>query len=210
MSSFWWNFHHWLHWKLSKWQLPVQPVIKISSKWRHFRFSDIARLYISPWVCAIHLFICRYNDFQTSCHFQYVTCYMYLDGEWDLHMIYLEVHLNNHLYILARDNYFYDMYRSFLRCGFVLWSDDVRASVWSRGGGRHGSCTLRTYAPWQVRQDGLRLRGLLWVSPETDGRPVFGTADMCHPDSRHRTRRDEAVSAGIQNLPGGELHLCSR
>ena len=40
MSSFWWNFHHWLHWKLSKWQLPVQPVIKISSKWRHFRFSD--------------------------------------------------------------------------------------------------------------------------------------------------------------------------
>ena len=39
MSSFWWNFHHWLHWKLSKWQLPVQPVIKISSKWRHFRFS---------------------------------------------------------------------------------------------------------------------------------------------------------------------------
>ena len=40
MSSFWWNFHHWLHWKLSNWQLPVQPVIKISSKWRHFRFSD--------------------------------------------------------------------------------------------------------------------------------------------------------------------------
>ena len=40
MSSFWWNFHHWLHWKSSKWQLPVQPVIKISSKWWHFRFSD--------------------------------------------------------------------------------------------------------------------------------------------------------------------------
>ena len=39
-SSFWWNVHHWLHWKLSKWQLPVQPVMKISSKWRHFCFSD--------------------------------------------------------------------------------------------------------------------------------------------------------------------------
>ena len=39
MSSFWWNFHHWLHWKLSKWQLPVQPMMKISSKWWHFRFS---------------------------------------------------------------------------------------------------------------------------------------------------------------------------
>ena len=43
MSSFWWNFHHWLHWKLSKWQLPVQPVIKISSKWQHFRFSEVAQ-----------------------------------------------------------------------------------------------------------------------------------------------------------------------
>ena len=41
MSSFWWNFHHWLHWKLSVWQLSVQPVMKISSKWRHFRFSVI-------------------------------------------------------------------------------------------------------------------------------------------------------------------------
>ena len=39
MSSFWRNFHHWLHRKLSKWQLSVQSVIKISSKWQHFRFS---------------------------------------------------------------------------------------------------------------------------------------------------------------------------
>ena len=37
MSSFWRNFHHWLHWKLSK-QLSVQPVVKISSQ-RKFRFS---------------------------------------------------------------------------------------------------------------------------------------------------------------------------
>ena len=40
MSSFWRNFHHWLHRKLSKWQLSVQSVIKISSKWQHFRFSE--------------------------------------------------------------------------------------------------------------------------------------------------------------------------
>ena len=39
MLSFWWNFHHWLHWKLSKRQLPMQSVMKISSRWRHFRFS---------------------------------------------------------------------------------------------------------------------------------------------------------------------------
>ena len=28
-SSFWWNFHHWLHCKLSLWQLPMQPASKI-------------------------------------------------------------------------------------------------------------------------------------------------------------------------------------
>ena len=32
MLSFWRNFHHWVHRKLSKWQLPVQPLMKISSK----------------------------------------------------------------------------------------------------------------------------------------------------------------------------------
>ena len=31
MSSFWRNFNHWLHWKSSFRQLPMQPVIKISS-----------------------------------------------------------------------------------------------------------------------------------------------------------------------------------
>ena len=38
MLSFWWNFRHWLHWKLSFWQLSVQPVTEFSSKW-HFHFS---------------------------------------------------------------------------------------------------------------------------------------------------------------------------
>ena len=47
MSSFWRNFNHWLHWKLSFWQLPVQPVMKISSKWRHFRFSD--KVFVAFW-----------------------------------------------------------------------------------------------------------------------------------------------------------------
>ena len=41
----WWNFHDGLHWKLSKWQLLVQPVMKISSKWWHFRFSAMARCW---------------------------------------------------------------------------------------------------------------------------------------------------------------------
>ena len=34
------KFHQWLHRKLSKWQLPVQPIAKISSTWRHLHFSD--------------------------------------------------------------------------------------------------------------------------------------------------------------------------
>ena len=41
ISSFWWNFHHWLHWKLSFWQFPVQSVMKISSKWQHFCFRVV-------------------------------------------------------------------------------------------------------------------------------------------------------------------------
>ena len=32
-----WHFHQWLHWKLSKWQLPMHPLMKISSKWRTFQ-----------------------------------------------------------------------------------------------------------------------------------------------------------------------------
>ena len=39
MWSFWRNLRHWMHWKLSFWQVPMQPVTKISSKWRHFHFS---------------------------------------------------------------------------------------------------------------------------------------------------------------------------
>ena len=47
MSSFWRNFNHWLHRKLSKWQLWVQSVIKISSKWQHFRFSGSGKFLMS-------------------------------------------------------------------------------------------------------------------------------------------------------------------
>ena len=56
MSSFWWKFHHWLHRKLSFWQLSVQPVMKISSKWRHFRFS------VSPNKLLSKQTICRWFE----------------------------------------------------------------------------------------------------------------------------------------------------
>ena len=44
--SLWWNFHHCLHRKLSLWQLSVQPVVEISSKW-YFRFNVIVSFHKS-------------------------------------------------------------------------------------------------------------------------------------------------------------------
>ena len=37
-------FCHWLQWKLSFWQRPVQRVIQSLSKWQHFCFSDLPYL----------------------------------------------------------------------------------------------------------------------------------------------------------------------
>ena len=54
MLSFWWNFRHWLHWKLSIWQLSVQPETKISSKLPRFRFSVWRRQNpVPPIVCTL-------------------------------------------------------------------------------------------------------------------------------------------------------------
>ena len=50
---FWRNFYPWLHWKLSKWQLPLQPVMKISSKWPHYHFSVVMQTINSDkWVVS--------------------------------------------------------------------------------------------------------------------------------------------------------------
>ena len=54
---FWQNFHHWLHWKMPKWQLSVQPVMKISAKWQHYHFSvpgkKVFILTESPGCCHV-------------------------------------------------------------------------------------------------------------------------------------------------------------
>ena len=42
--SFWWNFHHCLYQKLSKWQIPLDSVMKISS---------ICRLFPFQWYCYV-------------------------------------------------------------------------------------------------------------------------------------------------------------
>ena len=49
-----WNFHHWLHRKLSFWQLSVQPVMEISSNWRHFRV----------WIWLPKIYTCIYKTYR--------------------------------------------------------------------------------------------------------------------------------------------------
>ena len=56
MSSFWYNFHHRLHWKLSFWQLPEQPVMKISSKWQHLCFNGTYDILLQKK--SLHNLIC--------------------------------------------------------------------------------------------------------------------------------------------------------
>ena len=43
ISSFWRNLYHWLHQKLTKWQLPVQLVTIISSNGPHFCCNDASK-----------------------------------------------------------------------------------------------------------------------------------------------------------------------
>ena len=56
LSLFWWNFHYWQHWKLSFWQLPVQPVLKISSRWWHF-LLNVIWMKLSPLSKSMLLFL---------------------------------------------------------------------------------------------------------------------------------------------------------
>ena len=60
-SSYWCNFHHCLHWKLSKWQLSVQPMIKILSKWLYFHFS-VVMIFTTKDHCS------ETNHNQMPCH----------------------------------------------------------------------------------------------------------------------------------------------
>ena len=71
MMSFWRNFHHWLHWKLSFWQLSVQAVMKISSKWRHFHFN--------VWSCNRHLIIAHPFGMSFKVFIIDIYIYIYID-----------------------------------------------------------------------------------------------------------------------------------
>ena len=57
-----WHFRHWLHRKLSYWQLPVQPVTKMSTS--PFRFSDADRT--------------RNGCFIQGCHNQHIQWYFFV------------------------------------------------------------------------------------------------------------------------------------
>ena len=61
MSSCWRNLRHWLHRKLSPWQLLVYPVTKFSSKWWHRRFGVCGVLLVSGLHCLINTPLWRYH-----------------------------------------------------------------------------------------------------------------------------------------------------
>ena len=102
MLSFWWNFHHWLHWKLSRRQLPMQSVMKISSRWRHFRFSVdnsdngamcAGRITTSLFVsCMLLLFYVTFVYFMLSMSDNSPCGYCYLltvpDVKWSLSFLF--------------------------------------------------------------------------------------------------------------------------
>ena len=47
--SFWWNYCHWLHHKLSKWEFPMQAMTKKLSKW-----NDFHSVNTTPPICQPH------------------------------------------------------------------------------------------------------------------------------------------------------------
>ena len=76
ISPFWRNFDHWLHWKLSKWQLPVQPLMKISLKWWYLCHSNDQALSVMTYsfqnIMSIHVFRLLYWYF---CISLYISCF---------------------------------------------------------------------------------------------------------------------------------------
>ena len=71
MSWFWLNFHLWLHWKLSKLQFAVQPVMKISPKW-NFHFSDCCLNCIQIRISYIYRGISKCDSIPFRSPYKYI------------------------------------------------------------------------------------------------------------------------------------------
>ena len=75
ISSFWLNFHHSLQRKLSNWQHQAQPLMGITSWWRHFHFIESYTsmsyfIWLSPnSSCAIILTFSGVNQGEHVCPF---------------------------------------------------------------------------------------------------------------------------------------------
>ena len=117
MSSFWRNFNHWLHWKLSFWQLPVQPVMKISSKWRHFRFGGVVSYhiiwygYFNCWYNIIHIYRSHGNNLRYQ-NWYYLGIkrlplnWKFLNLLLRLECNYTSIPLNSSKYLSSQECYF--------------------------------------------------------------------------------------------------------
>jgi len=105
----------------------------------------------------------------------------------------------------------------FLTCGVisrwhfardVLRDGNVQRHVRRRRSHLDDACAVRPDAAEQVRAAGLRSRGLrCWR--HGGGRPaLFGSAKLWDRDTWRVVRRDSALPAGSQAVPGGCLPLC--
>ena len=94
MSSFWRNFHHCLHWKLSKWQLPVQPVIKKIFKMMTFQCKCCCIFflhinlgcngmcyseYMAPWIMSFDFSCSQLGHLE--CHLR--DHFVYAPSQWE-------------------------------------------------------------------------------------------------------------------------------
>ena len=97
MSSYWWNCHQWLHWKLSFWQLPVQPVMTISSIWWPFhQYNDnFINMTAFPYQCfpdynlmqqgmskVLHIMRCTYIHIKSTYFMLNMQIYISVSCKW--------------------------------------------------------------------------------------------------------------------------------
>ena len=196
MTSFWWNFHHWLHRKLSYWQLSVQPVMKISSKWQHFCCSDISiwhNIHVIATLCVESLEVLKvFTRYRRSfkiassglCSVAWNHWYQ-IKFAWQLTYILIntvpaEGRALSGICLprLIPSEYWFLWILNFCRhwSGWlrVLWQSSKTAKTWATQEMRRRTiCSGHRYAKIHFRNDDItginsRITALLWREPSVD------------------------------------------
>ena len=58
MSLFWWDFHHWMLWKVMFWQLCMLAMMKMSATQQYFRFSVFVYLGLLILISVVSKSFC--------------------------------------------------------------------------------------------------------------------------------------------------------